>query len=378
MSRRIRPVLAVLAVLLVVGTLLGARYLSPGSGGGGEPQPKSALPPASKPASGPVVIGFVGTDPEPATYGLPPHMASGQVEQVFVTEGQEVKAGDPLFAFDSKLPKAELDIAEKGLLKIRVEVARAKSGLDQYAKKVDLQRAVVKAAGRKVDLTAEAYKIAATNTRDFIMSSAPMTTPSKLQERLELDPALFKLRVDNETAQSERDLEQAKLADLEAANMKLPVEEAEAGVAQAQAVVAKAKVAVELCTVRAKVAGTVEQIHVSAGTTLGVGTRGTAVALIPSGPRIVRAEIEGDFAHRVGSDKKGKEVTITDHTDGKLVYKGVVEHIGGAFLKKRSGGDGLLTSETLVLEARVVVTDPNPTGKAPLRVGQKVRVNFGP
>ena len=41
-------------------------------------------------------------------------------------------------------------------------------------------------------------------------------------------------------------------------------------------------------------------------------------------------------------------------------------------------GGGLLVNDTRVLEARVVVTDPNPTGKHPLRVGQKVRVNFGP
>ena len=45
---------------------------------------------------------------------------------------------------------------------------------------------------------------------------------------------------------------------------------------------------------------------------------------------------------------------------------------------RRALHDGLLANETLVLEARVIVTDYNPTGKSPLRVGQKVRVNFGP
>lgn len=49
MFRRMRPVLVVLGVSAVVGTLLGARYLSPGSGGGGDAQPKSALPRRPRP-----------------------------------------------------------------------------------------------------------------------------------------------------------------------------------------------------------------------------------------------------------------------------------------------------------------------------------------
>jgi len=139
-------VLVVLAVLLVVGTLLGARYLSPGSGGGSDAQAKSALPPASKSASGPVVIGFVGTDPEPAIYGLPPHMASGQVAKVFVTEGQEVKAGDPLFAFDAQLPRAKLATAEANLEMVKVEVLKANEAVAQHARKVNHQKQLVEVA----------------------------------------------------------------------------------------------------------------------------------------------------------------------------------------------------------------------------------------
>ena len=73
----------------------------------------------------------------------------------------------------------------------------------------------------------------------------------------------------------------------------------------------------------------------------------------------------------------GKKVTIYDNTDPKLTYEGTVERIGDAFLPKRRGGDALIPSDTLVLEALVIVSDPAPPGKPPLRVGQKVRVNFG-
>jgi multidrug resistance efflux pump len=374
MVRRIRPVLVGLGVLLVVGTLLGARFLSPGGGGGGDSQPKSAL--AAPKGSGPVVIGFVDTDPQPATYGLPPIMQSGLVVRVFVKEGQEVKAGDPLFAFDASIPAAKLETQLATRDRVKVKVDEAKQALDQYAKKVELQKKVVEIAQDKIGLTAAAYKNVEKNKREFFATGG--STGATLERRIENDPDLFDLNIKHVLAKKDHDLQTAVLADLEAARPDLAIKLAEAGLKEADAAVAEAKAAVDLCTVKAHVAGTVEQIHVSAGTTMGVGTRGTAVSLIPAGPRIVRAEIEGDFAHRVGEDKKGKEVTIQDHTDGKLVYKGVVESIGTTFLPKRHAAGGLLGNETLVLEARVVVTDPNPTGKHPLRVGQKVRVNFGP
>ncbi|HUR53146.1 MAG TPA: HlyD family efflux transporter periplasmic adaptor subunit, partial [Gemmataceae bacterium] len=244
----------------------------------------------------------------------------------------------------------------------------------QHTKKVEHQKQLVDVARRRVELAQAAYANAVFNYREAYAKQFG----DKIEARIETDTDLFKLRASHHLAVLEHDVTKSALTEIESAKVEIAVTGATAAVKVAEAAVAESNLAVELCTVKASVAGTIEQIHVSAGTTLGVSTRGTAVSLIPTGPRVVRAEIEADFAHRVGSDKKGKEVTITDHTDGKLVYKGVVEHIGGAFLKKRHGGDGLLASETLVLEARVIVTDYNPTGKSPLRVGQKVRVNFGP
>ena len=60
-----------------------------------------------------------------------------------------------------------------------------------------------------------------------------------------------------------------------------------------------------------------------------------------------------------------------------LTYKGTVKRIGTAFLTKRSAADGFVQNETRALEAVIEVTDPAPPNQPPLRVGQKVRVNFG-
>ena len=65
------------------------------------------------------------------------------------------------------------------------------------------------------------------------------------------------------------------------------------------------------------------------GTTMGVSTRAPALWLIPAGPRVVRAEVEAEFAHRVGPDIVGKTVTISDHTDPKLTYTGMVRRVAG-------------------------------------------------
>ena len=152
---------------------------------------------------------------------------------------------------------------------------------------------------------------------------------------------------------------------------------AEAQVKQAEALVDEARTAVEMCTIRTKMPGTIERVNNSPGDVLGISTRTPAVILVPAGPRIVRAEIEADFAHRVGRDKIGKEVTIYDNTDSKITYKGKVDRIGDTFLPKRSAGDSMLSNDTRVIEAIIVVENASPAGQPPLRVGQKVRVNFG-
>src|SRR5688572_15264467 len=111
--RRARPVLIVVGGLLLVGSLLGARLF--GTGGTGPDTPQTANPSAGKFGSGPVVIGFVDSDPPKIEYGLPPILQSGQVVEVAVKEGQHVKAGDILFRFDASVWEGKLKTAEKAV-----------------------------------------------------------------------------------------------------------------------------------------------------------------------------------------------------------------------------------------------------------------------
>jgi len=379
--RRVRPALYVLGVALAVGSLLGARALTnanarPKDNG----DPKTANPAGNGGAKvgGPIVLGTVDSDPSPVWYGLPPVLQSGTVAQVFVRGGQEVKTGDTLYEFDTVIQKSNLERSKVAVEKAEHKVVEAQEALKQHASKAGVMKTGVEIAETKEAQLAAYYNLVKSNLEIYYKSQnwAPETWPEKLRT----EDKLYKANVDWLTAQSEVNWKKAELAVFEATEVstKLLVKEAEIGVKQAQAEVNTAQTALDQCTVRAKSAGTIERVTIGQGTTLGVGTREPALWLIPAGPRVVRAEVEPDFAHRVGDDIRGKEVTVYDNTDPRLTYKGKVVDIGKTFLPKRSNGEAsLMGNDTRVLEAVIEVADPAPAGRPPLRVGQRVRVSLG-
>jgi multidrug resistance efflux pump len=386
--RNVRPLLFVLGGLLVVGSLLGARLLAHGSGGGAEATAKTAAPTTNgRDGSGPVVIGYADSDPPPVEYRLPPVLQAGEVVAVYVRQGDEVKVrefglfgravklGDPLYKFDTTIQERARQKALAAVNVARAKVKSAEGMKDEHAKKINLQAQALAAADLKVNLALDAWKLGVATTKEaYRLNKFP---ESEWDDRLSKDVKIFELYSTHESAKAERNGEQAKLDALRSANMDLLIDEARANVTLLEAEVDTAQATIDLCTVRAKQPGTVEQVYVSKGSQLGISTRTPAVVLVPAGPRVVRAEVEAEFAHRVGQDKVGKEVTIYDHTDPKLTYRGKVVRIPTTFLPKRSSEGGFVPNETRVLEAVIEVIDPNPPGKPPLRVGQKVRVNFG-
>jgi multidrug resistance efflux pump len=386
--QRIRPVLFVFGGLLVIGSLLGARLLTHGAGGGTGKD--AQIPTNGKAGSGPVVLGIADSNPSPIGFGLPPVLQSGEIVKVYVEAGQEVKVreyrlfggklsiGDPLYKFNSQMLDAKLVDAQRGVDVARAKLVEAQGAADLHNTKVNLQQKAIEASEQKVKLALEAWRLAEYNLKEsYRLANYPEDSWPK---RLSNEPKLFELYSAHIQAGIERDLKQAELEGLKSAREKqvLPlVASGEAEVKRYEALVDEARTAVNMCTVRTKLSGTVERVNFGPGDVIGISTRTPAVILVPAGPRIVRAEIEADFAHRVGRDKIGKEVTVYDNTDSKITYKGRVDRIGDTFLPKRSSGDGMIPNETRVLEAIIVVENSSPAGQPPLRVGQKVRVNFG-
>lgn len=373
--RKARPALFVVGFGLAVGCLLGARVLT--ASGSGEDQ-KTANPAGSGKSTGTVVLGTVDSDPPQIQYGLPPVLQSGTIIRVAVKDGEVVKAGQELYAFDDTIPKGTLTGAQANVKLALAKVDEAKEQAKQHSSKVKLKEQEVAAAILEMTLQGNHYNLVKNNTERGWRIDKANITQAELDAKLKDDSNVYKANVDYAIAKVKLESKEAELAALKTVDPGVMVKQAEAGVDLAKAEEAKAKSAVDLCVVKAKTAGTIEQISISPGSTLGISTRTPAMWLIPNEKRVVRAEIEADFAHRVGKDLEGKEVTVIDHTDPKLTYKGTVVRIGDSFLPKRSAAEGLLGNDTRVLEARIELHElPAGDKRPPLRVGQRVRVNLG-
>jgi len=380
-SRRLRPALFVLGAALLAGSLLGARALTKANGQGNGEQPKTANPASTTKLSGPIVLGTVDSDPSPVPYLLPPVLQSGTVVKVFVRAGQDVKTNDPLYEFDTSLQKADYESATAAVATANTKVVVAQEGEKAHAKKIELAEQAVLFAGEKKKILGETWKLIKSNLENFWKQQkgvdAKPLSDAEIDKKLADDDKLFKANAEYIFADRDLIVKEKELAALRATDPGVFVREAQAGVEYAKAAQKKAQTAVDLCTVKARSAGTIERITIGEGSTLGIGTREPALWLIPAGSRIVRAEVEADFAHRVGKNLEGKEVVVFDNTDPHLTYRGKVLHVPGTFLPKRFGGESLIGNDTRVLEAIIEILDPAPAGQPPLRVGQRVRVGLG-
>jgi multidrug resistance efflux pump len=374
---RLRHTLYLLGVVLMIGSLLGAKLLTDGNGGGNEKNEQGRSNPEK--LVGPVVMGTVDSDPQPIPYGLPPVLQSGTIVEKFVKDGDDVKAGTKLYRFDTSPLEQSLEVAKKGAEVTRKKLAEARIGLTLHHEHVKSLELAVKVAERNKEGRLEIYGLIERKLKDYYRTENKKITEEELKAKLDNEDKLLTAKVDYYKALSEwenqgRELETQKVA---AERIAILIEQADAVVKQAEAEVAKAQKAIDLCTIYAKVDGKIEQVTIGEGATLGVSTLKPALWLIPAGPRIIRAEIEADFAHRVTSKLIGKEVTIYDNTDPKLTYKGKVMRISDTFLTKRSANETLLGTGTPILEAAIQVIDATPADRPPLRVGQRVRVDLG-
>ncbi|MBP2315866.1 efflux RND transporter periplasmic adaptor subunit [Azospirillum soli] len=139
MTRRI----LLLALLLVV-LGAGGYWYTQRAGGTGE---SKAAAPAAGPRAVPVVIRPVEARPMPeriGTIGTVQPLAAiaikarveSVVEAVHFTEGQEVKAGDPLFTLDSRALEAQLRQAQANLERDKANLEKARGDVKRYSELV--------------------------------------------------------------------------------------------------------------------------------------------------------------------------------------------------------------------------------------------------
>jgi len=369
-------------VALLAVSLVAAGLSSPHQSANGE------KPQASTPAGGggPTVLGTFGTTPEVFPLFPPgvPAMASLTVKKIHVKEGATVHPGDVLIEFDPSTVLENKTQAEYA-------VTEAEWLADQARKKFELHSLEIERAKLGVKKAQEEYdtaKLARDIVKETLEEALALKDISKGGFLTEEEKEVRRRRNENlqKTEAAVRltaiGLEGAKI-DLKKAEVAPPLLEADADVQRANAAVARLKAAAAQATavlesfkLKAQVAGTVELISVVEGMAVGPANRTPLMYLIPSGPRIVRAEVEAEFAHKI-DDYIGKPVTIRAGQNFNDTYPGVARRVSGAFLPKRFGSDALVGNQTRALECIIEVTDPAPAGKTPLRPGQPVRVTFG-
>ncbi len=157
--RMLRPVLVVAGMGVVIGSILGSRALNNGSSG--DPKAEHAAR-----AGGPVVLGWVDTDPPPVAYGLPAVLQSGRVVRVSVKDGDEVKAGQELYAFDDTIQKAEVKQAEAAVTFAERKVDEAREGVKLHKIAIEDMKGAVTIAERSKDDSARHYNLVKKNLED--------------------------------------------------------------------------------------------------------------------------------------------------------------------------------------------------------------------
>ncbi len=336
------------------------------------------LPPPPAGLVGTTVIGQVDSDPPPI--GVGPPAAAGQypVDEVFVAEGQAVMAGDRLVRFDDRQLRAKLEQARGKLAGAEALVAKAVEARKGKDARTDAQRFAIKAAGDNVANAEEAKRKGEDVFNKAMVSFArlssdqPLTEEQKAKRRQD-DPELFSADAMLTALRNKLEGERKALAVLEAMSVEADIKAAEAEAAAARGLVAEAEAVAESCLVKARTGGVVEKLEAAPGVTFGPTARNPLLLLVPAGKRVVRAEVDPEFAYRVVG-KSGSQVTVTDFTNTALTYPGVVRRVSTTFLSKRNAGLALDPPKTL--ECVIDLPDPAPAGKPPLRVNQPVRVIF--
>jgi multidrug resistance efflux pump len=277
----------------------------------------------------------------------------GRVVKVPAREGRATAAGDPLLQLDDTLAQIQVEEARIALATAVIHKKNAASLAEQHRQKVVAQREAVEAARDDIELARQQAHKAQRRYENNTEGSKEDVESAKLLVK---------------KAEKALKSEEAKLAALEALDSQLAVDLAAKDVEFKQAQLRKAEQGLKECTLRAPYEGTPLRVLASVGETLGPNPKQPALYFCPNGPRIVRAEVEQEFADRVSV---GMAAAIQDDSTGGGNWHGKVQRISDWYSQRRSILlEPLQFNDVRTLECIVTIDSNQP----PLRIGQRVRV----
>jgi multidrug resistance efflux pump len=343
----------ILGCLVLAVSVAGTSLVMHSRAGDGRSQEQ--LPGNSVTASGDGVVCFGHVDVEHRVRNLYPAQL-GRVEEVPVHEDDSVKAGTVLLRIDSRPAQFLLRQAQADLKAAQSRLRDAQKLPQQHELQIAQQKQAIAAAKHRLSAAKHArdHKQQLVNKGGY-GSEAEVSAAAELVNELE---AALRAAGD-------------KLRELELIDPAADILRAEADVAAKQARVDNAQYAVDECSLRAPCDGKVLRILVGPGDMLGSQPKEPAVQFCPQEPRIVRAEVEQEFAGRVAL---GQAALIQDDSRAGPTWHGKVIRISDWYTHRRSIlQEPLQFNDVRTLEC-LVQLDPHP--QTP-RIGQRVRVSLG-
>jgi multidrug resistance efflux pump len=300
------------------------------------------------------VVCFGHVDVEPGVTSLYP-VQTGRVIEVLVREGAQVKPGAVLLRVDDRLARLRVQEAEADVKAAEAQLAQIRKLPEQHEAKVAQQKAVIEATQRR--LSAARHVLARKRELQKIQQLSAEEVGAAGDQVTEVEAA-------------ERG-EQAKLRELDSLEPAVTVARAEADLAAKQARLEQARYALDECALRAPAAGTVLRVLVGVGELLGPQPKQPVMLFCPDQPRLIRAEVEQEFAGRVAL---GQGATIQDDSGASGAWRGKVVRISDWYTQRRSIlQEPLQFNDVRTLEC-IIELEP---GQPPLRIGQRVRVTLG-
>jgi len=346
----------VLGLLLLIVSLVGARYINGSHPNRGPDNTTPQNPPNPKRTTG----GVVASGQVDTAKGMLPLVPRqpGEVLEVYVEDGQTVKKGQPLIRIDSRLATNKLKQAETGVNVAKVKIDQAKQAMSLWENEVAAQKKII--AGKEAALKGlkESYEFM--KERPTIYGQTPQ----------------FKgMPAEIEAKTNELDAEKIKLTAIENKQPVLEQKLAQEGLANAEQQLEQARLGVEACTLSAPADGTVVRVSTKVGETFGPQINVPAMWFRPKGEMIVRVDLDQEWADRV---KVGQKAVIYNAANPmNKTWTGTVTYVADVFLQPRELNNipnPFGPKQENVLECRVTL-DP---GQETLPfIGQKVRVHIG-
>jgi multidrug resistance efflux pump len=342
---RSRNLFWLLAVVLVgLAGVAGFFRLPPGLFGGGQP------PSAPPGLQGVECLGRI--DVEGGVLDLAP-VRAGQVAAVLVHEGEQVSAGAVLLRLDEQPTRLQIETGRAAQQAAQVQVALAEEAARAHPSRVAGQKALARAAANRVSAAREELR---RRERLFAQNLISKEEKSTAQDEVKALEAVA-------------EAEEKRLEGIQVENPNLRVQQAQAEVERAKALLAEAEYGLEQLVLKAPAAGRVLRVRCGVGEV--VSPQASVIVFAPARPYLVRAEVEQELIHLV---EVGQAAVVKDEMNPEWSWKGRVTRVGDWYSDNPTIPRRMARFTDIPTVECLITLDP---GHPPLRIGQRMTVFLG-